>query len=117
MFSSASTVTTASEGVPVRALTSVSADTFTPGIIAFATISSFADVDQRRRGVAGLASSRETVASMTWKLLCPDRAQTANHPPALASCGIPNRSQRRYMGPNDRLRVIRVGWRRGQAHS
>ena len=41
------------------------ADTFTPGITAFATISSFADVDQRRRGVAGLASSRETFASMT----------------------------------------------------
>lgn len=49
-----------------------SADTFTPGIIALATIASFADVDQRRRTVAGLASRRETFASMTWKLLCPD---------------------------------------------
>jgi hypothetical protein len=31
------------------------ADTFTPGIIDLATISSFADLDQRRPGVAGLA--------------------------------------------------------------
>jgi hypothetical protein len=46
--------------------------TFTPGSLAAATIRSFAAADHRRRGVAGLASRRETCASITSKLLVLD---------------------------------------------
>ena len=41
------------------------AETFAPGSVAAATIRSFAAADQRRRGVAGLASRGETSASIT----------------------------------------------------
>ena len=83
------------------------AETFAPGCVAAATIRSFAAADQRRRGVSGLASRRETSASINSKLLVLDLCsdcksflpnQTAERP------NIIQLADDRYTGPPDRLR-------------
>jgi hypothetical protein len=82
------------------------AETFAPGCVAAATILSFADADQRRRGVSGLASRRETSASINSKLLvldlCSDCKSFLPNTPAERT-KIIELGGYRYTGPPDRL--------------